>query len=209
MDTELLWKYLSLNENLEKSDVILVLGTFDTRVAQRGTDLFLQNLAPVIIFSGGFGRLSGKNAIKPEAEIFVQVAKSRGVPENKILIENKSTNTVENIIFSKKILEENKIFPKILIVITQPYLQRRAKLTLEKHWPLVKSIFASPLYTFQTYANELISRDEMINVMVGEISRIQKYPDKGFIEKETIPNSILEIYGKFIKDGFTKYLINF
>lgn len=205
---ELLWNYLSLNEPLEKADLILVLGTFDTRVAERGTELILQNLAPLIIFSGGFGRLSGKNAVKPEAEIFAKVARKRGVPEEKIIIENKSSNTYENFLFSLKIIKQKKLSVKKIIVVTQPYLQRRAKLGLLKFWPGIKSIFTSPEFTFQTYGNSFLSKNEMLNIMAGEISRIQKYPEKGFIKKGIIPDSILKIYEKLAENGFTKYLVN-
>ena len=42
----------------EPSDLILVLGSHDTRVAERGAELFLNNYAPLILFSGGLGNLT-------------------------------------------------------------------------------------------------------------------------------------------------------
>jgi len=55
---KILWDYNNLNQPLKKSDAILVLGSNDIRVAQRGAELLLQEYAPLIIFSGGFGALT-------------------------------------------------------------------------------------------------------------------------------------------------------
>src|SRR5258706_4413608 len=101
---KILWDFNKLNNEIEKSDCIIVLGSNDTRVAERGSQLFLEDYAPLIVFSGGFGRLSNKNWTKSEAETFADVALKMGIPSDKILIENKSTNTGENIKYSLKLL---------------------------------------------------------------------------------------------------------
>ena len=87
------WDYLLMNHTLEKSDCIIVLGSYDTRVAERGAELFLQGLAPLIVFSGYLGAFTLGVWERPEAEIFADIAMKMGVPKDKILIENKSTNT--------------------------------------------------------------------------------------------------------------------
>lgn len=48
-----IWDYHHMNQSPEKSDCILVLGSHDTRVAERGAELYLQGFAPTLIFSGG------------------------------------------------------------------------------------------------------------------------------------------------------------
>ena len=53
-----LWDYHHVNQNLQKSDCILVLGSHDLRVAERGAELYLQGWAPLLIMSGGLGRLT-------------------------------------------------------------------------------------------------------------------------------------------------------
>lgn len=103
---EILWNYNNMEQPLTRSDAIVVLGSNDVRVAQRGAELFLSGLAPLIIFSGGTGVLSRHLFNKPEAEVFADEAMRLGVPKNNIYIENKSTNTGENIIFTRKLIEE-------------------------------------------------------------------------------------------------------
>ena len=55
---KILWKYHHMDHVLERSDCIFVLGSHDTRVAERGAELFLEGWAPLLIFSGGLGTIS-------------------------------------------------------------------------------------------------------------------------------------------------------
>src|SRR5688572_19566512 len=98
---QILWDYHHVNNTLEKADCILVLGSHDTRVAERGAELFLEGWAPLLIFSGGLGRLTDGVWTETEAEKFSAIAIDKGVPAQAILIENRSTNTGENIVFTQ------------------------------------------------------------------------------------------------------------
>jgi hypothetical protein len=53
-----IWDYHHLDHRIEKSDAILVMGSHDLRVAERGAQLFLEHWAPLLIFSGGLGNLT-------------------------------------------------------------------------------------------------------------------------------------------------------
>src|SRR5215216_267969 len=90
---KILWDYHHMDHELVKSDCILVLGSHDTRVAERAAELYLQQWAPMVIMSGGLGRLTKDMWKETEAGLFARIAIERGVPEENILIENKSTNT--------------------------------------------------------------------------------------------------------------------
>ncbi|HLZ89891.1 MAG TPA: YdcF family protein, partial [Puia sp.] len=92
-----LWDYHHLNHIPAPSDCILVLGSHDLRVADRGADLYLQGLAPILIFSGGLGNVTKGIWKDPEADRFARIALDKGVPAEAIFIENQSTNTGENI----------------------------------------------------------------------------------------------------------------
>lgn len=50
-----IWKYHQLNHSLKSAHCIIGLGSYDLRVAERCVDLYQENLAPVVIFSGGLG----------------------------------------------------------------------------------------------------------------------------------------------------------
>ena len=103
-----MWDYHHINQPLEESDCILVLGSHDLRVAERGAELYLQELAPILIFSGGLGNLTKEIWEESEADKFATVAQKMGVPKETILIENKSTNTGENILFTQQLLRSEE-----------------------------------------------------------------------------------------------------
>src|SRR4051812_33098930 len=101
-----LWDYHHMNHQLVKSDCIMALGSHDLRVADRAADLFLDGWAPLIMMCGGLGRLTDTIWTKTEADQFAEIAIGKGVPANAILIENRSTNTGENIQLAGQLLKE-------------------------------------------------------------------------------------------------------
>src|SRR5688500_19949159 len=100
------WDYHLMKHTLAPADCILTLGSHDTRVAERAAELYLQGWAPLLIFSGGLGRLTQDMWTDTEADRFARIAITMGVPQNAILIENQSTNTGENITFTQQLLKE-------------------------------------------------------------------------------------------------------
>jgi uncharacterized SAM-binding protein YcdF (DUF218 family) len=200
-----LWDYHHLNQELETADCILVLGGNDIRVAKYGAHLFLSNWAPLMIFSGGRGRLTSKWE-KPEADVFAQIAVAEGVPRNKIFVENQSTNTGENILFTKKLVEERGLHLEKLIVVIKPHKERRTYAAFKKQWSEKRIIVTSPRISFEGYPNEYISKGDLITSMVGELERIQKYPQLGFQIPQAIDTDILEAYHKLVTHGFKEHL---
>lgn len=205
---KILWNYNKLNCRLEKSDCIIVLGSHDTRVAERGARLLLESYAPLILFSGGFGRLTSIDRTKPEAETFAEVAVKMGVPRDQIIIENKSTNTGENIDYSLALLKEKGIIPSKIILVTKPYTERRAYATFKKRFPDIDVETSSPEISYEDYPNETISKEHMINIMVGDTQRIKLYPSRGFAIEQEIPDNVWQAYEELVKRCFTSQLIN-
>ncbi len=204
---KIIWDYHHLNHQLKKADCIFVLGSHDTRVAEYASDLFLQGYAPYIIFSGGLGNLTKDIFQKPEAEIFSDIAVKCGVPPDKILIENKSTNTGENVEFTKELLVEKGLDFNSFILVQKPYMERRTLATFKKIWPEKNFIVTSPQVSFDDYSNDEISKDKVINIMVGDLQRIKIYPMRGFQIFQEIPNEVWNAYEKLIELGYTKHLI--
>lgn len=202
-----LWDYHHVNQSLEKSDCILVLGSHDLRVAERGAELYLQGWAPVLIFSGGLGNLTKGIWGEPEADKFAAIAKRMGVPRKAILIENKSTNTGENILFTRRLLKEKGFDPQSFIVVQKPYMERRSYATFKKHWPDKKLIVTSPQISFDEYPNDEIPLKKIINIMVGDLQRIKIYPEKGFQIFQEIPDEVWQAYERLVELGYDKHLV--
>ncbi len=204
-----LWDYHKLGHKAEKSDCILVLGSHDKRVAHRGAELYLQGFAPIIVFSGGLGNLTKNIWTETEAEKFAKIAMDMGVPQKCILIENRSTNTGENIQFSYKLLKDNKLDPHEIILVQKPYMERRTYATFMKQWPgeNVEIFVTSPQISLDDYPTDEIPFDKVVNIMVGDLQRIKEYPEKGYQIYQEIPQNVWRAYEKLVEMGFTQHLI--
>ncbi|MEP7259270.1 MAG: YdcF family protein, partial [Flavitalea sp.] len=132
MLSEIIWDYHHLNHELAKADCILTLGSHDLRVADRAAELYLQGLAPLMIFSGGLGNFTKGVWTEPEADQFAAIARKHGVPADAILTENQSTNTGENILFTERLLKKKGIHIDHFIVVQKPYMERRSYATFKK-----------------------------------------------------------------------------
>lgn len=200
-----LWDYQRLHQKLEKVDCIIVFGGRDIRTAQRGAELFLQGYAPFIVMTGGYGRKT-KEWDKSEAEIFAEIAIKLGVPSEKIILEKESTNTGDNIIFTKKLLRDLGLNPKKILAVQKPYTERRLLAAIQRQWPEVEPIIASPDLSFEQYLDSPITKEDCINAMVGDIQKLLIYPAKGFQVPVEIPSHILEAHQQLIRLGFDKML---
>src|SRR5262249_13478815 len=130
-----IWDYHHLNHLLEKADAILVLCSHDTVVAKRGAELFLEHWAPLLIFAGGHGAITRHLWEEPEADQFAAIAVRMGVPVGRVLVENKSTNTGENVLFTKRLLAEKRLDPQTFIGGQKPYMEGRRYAAFKKMWP--------------------------------------------------------------------------
>ncbi len=202
-----LWDYHRVNNKIEKADCILVLGSHDTRVAERATELYLQGWAPIVIFSGGLGRLTEGLWTETEADLFARIAIEKGVPKEVIYIENKSTNTGENILFTRQLLKNNNLDPESFIVVQKPYMERRSFATFKKHWPDKKLIVTSPQISFEDYPTDEIPDEQVINIMAGDLQRIKLYAERGFQINQEIPSDVWQAYEELVKSGFDEHLI--
>jgi uncharacterized SAM-binding protein YcdF (DUF218 family) len=202
-----LWDFTKVSDRVRKADIILVFGSNDIRVAQRGIELFKANFAPLILFSSGVGRLTPEEWGRPEAEVFADVANKAGIPENKIIIENKASNTGENVKFSRNIIKDKDISPKKVIAVHLPFIEKRTQCLFRLHWPEVDVIVASPQLTYDSYPDDRISKDFMINMLVGEVQRLIEYPRRGFIQPVDIPGGVLKAYQQLVELRYDRQLL--
>lgn len=110
-----------------KLDYIIVLGAgikgeqvtplLASRI-DKGIEILKKNPKALIIMSGG----QGKGEELPEGEAMARYAINKGIDESKILIENKSTNTKENLLFSSKLMTKES--PRVGLVTTSYHVFR-------------------------------------------------------------------------------------
>ena len=202
-----LWDYLRLGQPLKKCDCVIAMGSHDLRVAEYAAGLVVKNWAPLLVCSGGLGRLTREIWRESEAAKFARIAEAASVANSSILVEDHSTNTGENILFSKSLLEEKGYDIKSAILVHKPYMERRAFATAQWYWPELEVVVSSPQIPFEKYATAEIPTDEIIQIMVGDFQRILVYPEKGFQISQEIPGGANEAFKFLVKYGYTQYLV--
>lgn len=189
----------------------MVLCSHDLRVAERGAEVFLHGWAPLLICSGGLGAITRQFWTEPEADMFAAKAIERGVPRERIVIENRSTNTGENVLFTKRLLAERGLDPASFILVQKPYMERRAYATFRKVWPEKSLVVTSPQTSLdeylREYTNAALSVDDVISIMVGDLQRIRLYPSRGFQIEQDIPNHVWQAYEELVKAGYDRHLL--
>lgn len=206
------WNYHHVHHVLKKADAIMVLGSHDVRVPEYAAKLYHEEWAPLMIFSGtGFGHrgdlLKTDFGGKAEADYFADIAQQHGVPREAMLIENKSQNTGQNFEFTGELLKTKGIQLGTVIVVTKPYMERRAYATGKRWWPDVELILSTPSLSFEQYVSGDIGQDDIINLMVGDLERIKEYPKLGFQIEQEIPNEVWKAFEQLVKEGYIKHLI--
>ena len=208
---EKIWQYHHLGHELTRADIILVLCSHDIAVATRGAELYLEGWAPLLVFSGGLGAITRHIWTEPEAERFAKIAIEMGVPASAILTEPRSTNTGENVRFTRQLLTERQLDPGTFIVVQKPYMERRSYATFKKFWPEKNLIVTSPQVSLdeylERYSNESLSRDDVIGIMVGDLQRIRLYPARGFQIPQEIPDDVWAAFEELVGAGYDKYLV--
>lgn len=194
-NTSILLDYLAIADTLKPADIIWGLGSNDLGVAQEAALLFHRKMAPWILFSGGKGH-RWQDLAQSEAETFRNKAILLGAEASRILLETQSTNTGENITFSLPVLENAGVNIASAILITIPPFQRRAAATLRKHRPDILCI-NTPISWGAPSEWKLEKLLHSARLCVGEIRRLQSYPEKDFIafDQRQIPQQIVGACG--------------
>lgn len=208
---KILLEYMRMDTPIKKAELIIGMGALDTRIAERSAQLFLDGYSDHIVFTGGLGKITKHTQTQTEAEKFRDIALKMGVPEDKIMLEKEATNSGENIVFVQKVLTENNLKPKSLLIVTKPYMERRIWAAYKKQWKdkNVDIIVTSPQITYEEHFNDLIPKELFINVMVGDLQRIKEYPKKGWQVEQDIPNEVWRAYEQLVSMGYTDFVTNY
>ena len=203
-----LWEYHQLRMPPRPADVILALGSNDPRVADHAARLWLDGLAPWLVCSGKVGALTAGQYGMSEAAFFARRAAGLGVPPDRILIEDRSTNTGENAAYCRALLHERGLPCARVLAVQKPYMERRTFATLSKVWPEADLIVSSPSLTYDDYPVEPhLRRERVVEIMVGDLQRIRDYPSRGFQTPQPIPPDVLSAFHRLLELGYTGHLM--
>jgi uncharacterized SAM-binding protein YcdF (DUF218 family) len=205
---KVLWDYHDIDQRLpDKVDFVLAAGSHDDRVAHHAAALMLDRRAPLLVTSGGFGKITSALRTEPEGERFRDIAIAAGVPAESVLVEPAATNTGDNVTFTRSLLAERGIHPVSGLIVTKPYMKRRAIATAGRQWPEVRWWTSAPHLEFEKYPTDDVPERRMIELMVGDLQRIRVYADQGFQEPQDIPREVWEAYAELVELGYDRFVI--
>ncbi|WP_165969387.1 YdcF family protein [Actinomadura sp. KC06] len=199
----IVWDHLVLSEPLSKADVILALGSHDTRVAVHAARLWHEGWAPLVVVSGGRGKVTSAWELT-EAQVFGRVAREHGVPERALLLEETATNTGENITASRRLLEERGVAVGSGILVAKPYMTRRALATARRQWAGVSWAASAPELGIEAFADD---ERQFIELMVGDLQRMVVYAERGFQVPMPVPAAAWAAYEELARLGYDRHVI--
>ncbi len=198
-DARTLFDFLYLRDpDIVAADVVIGFGHFDMKVPRRCLELHRSGLAPLIVLSGGMGAgtadLGG-----PEARAFAaEIEAHGGVDDGALLLEDRSSNTGENVQGITRLLEregrplgeEGGI--RTALAVANAYRQRRVDLTCRLHHPGVRWVNAPPATTFEEEVAMYAGKgQDLVPLLVGEIQRLLDYPGRGFCLPADLPTEVI------------------
>ncbi|MBM3251225.1 MAG: glycosyltransferase [Candidatus Omnitrophica bacterium] len=163
---------LKISEHPRKVDAIVVFAGgvgesgkasqgYEERV-QQAVNLYRQGYAKYLFFSSGYTH------VFEESLLMKALAVSLGVPEDRVILEDKARNTYENVKFTKIFLNKNGW--NSIILVSSPYHMLRASLVFGKIANNIKVVYA-PVANNSFYAHP--SRDGEGRRILRRISLLQ------------------------------------
>jgi uncharacterized SAM-binding protein YcdF (DUF218 family) len=206
-DAKVIWDYHQMGHELRPCDAGIGLGSHDLGVATLAADLYHAGLFPVLLFTGANSSTTRVRFPRGEAVHYAEQAMALGVPQHAIIIEPHAVNTGQNISYSRRALAEAGIMPRSVLLMSKPYMQRRAFATTRKIWTQVNAVCASGDLAFDDYLKQMGDDKLVIDMLVGDLQRVIEYPAKGFAIAQQVPADVQGAFGRLLAAGFTSCLI--
>jgi uncharacterized SAM-binding protein YcdF (DUF218 family) len=175
--------FIFLPNSEKDADLIFVLGSGYLPTMDTAAELYNKKRAPLVLITG---RCSSKESQPKESEcyLFKNRGIELGIPEDHILIEPNASNTKENILFSKELLEARGLLPKIktILFVCQNFHTRRVLMTSNAVFGnSITPLFYSVNDSRDIQKDNWWLTDIKRNRVLEEMRRITEYSVKGDI----------------------------
>jgi uncharacterized SAM-binding protein YcdF (DUF218 family) len=206
-DAETIWDYHQMGHEPRPVEAAIGLGSHDLGVATFAAELYRAGLFPLLVFSGGNSPTTTARFPRGEAVHYREHAVSLGVPDTAILVEPHAANTGQNVTFSRALLAGNGPLPRSVLLISKPYMERRAYATCRKMWPEVEVVCTSEPLKFGDYLQSIGDQKLVVDMLVGDLQRVVEYPKQGFAVEQEVPAGVLAAYERLIGQGFDSRML--
>lgn len=206
-DARLLWDYHQMHHDLRPCSAGIGLGSHDLGVASYAAELYHKGLFPTLVFTGATSPTTADRFPRGEAVHYAEHARDLGVPDDAIIIEPRARNTGQNIEYARAALQDANVAVESILLISKPYMQRRAYATARNVWPEVEAVCASEPLTYDEYVTAMDDEKLVIDMLVGDLQRVIEYPALGFAVAQHVPDTVNAAYARLRDAGFDSRLI--
>lgn len=206
-DAELVWDFHQVHHEISACDVGIALGCNDIGVAEYAAELYHRGMFQTVVFTGATSRDTAAIFPRGEAVHFRERALDLGVPDAAILVEPEAANTGANITLSRELLIGSGLTPDSVLLISMPYMERRAFATCRCLWPEVVVTCTSAPLTLEEYVKTIGDAAEVVDMMIGDLQRVMLYPARGFAIEQPVPPAVAAAFDRLVAAGFNSRLL--
>ncbi len=177
----------------EVCDLIFVFGGTHPALWRAAAEAYYRGLGQRLLLTGG---VNPRGTYRQDSETAGETSEARflagklievGVPEEFLIVEESSTNTLENALFAKEVFDFEII--ESVLLVCKSYAAGRQYRTLRRHLPAAVHIVPYPFDTTATgREGQLLTRHNWMESaggrarVHGEYLRIVRYGERGEIE---------------------------
>jgi uncharacterized SAM-binding protein YcdF (DUF218 family) len=206
-DAQAIWDYHQMHHPAQPCSAGIGLGSHDLGVATLAADLYHAGLFPVLVFTGANSPTTAARFPRGEAVHFAEHATALGVPATALIIEPEAVNTGQNIEFSRRALAAAGITASSVMLVSKPYMERRAYATARRVWPKVDAVCASERLSLDDYVKSIGDDRLVLDMLVGDLQRIIAYPALGFAVPQEVPPAVMTAYERLTARGYDSRLL--
>jgi hypothetical protein len=192
-------------------DLIFIFGGSHPGLWIAGAQAYHAGLGPTIIATGGYKPTAVRHhtwqhGMRPEALVIRDELVLLGVPEQAILVEERSTNSLENVLFAQQ-LYDFATLTSILVICRSHGVGRQCR-TLRRHIDPRIAVRAYPFDTNVGREGVPVSRENWMTMaesragVFAHLLKIIKYGRRGEIEAlETMSDELLAVVNEWLQDA--------
>ena len=182
-------------------DLIFVFGGSHPGLWTTGAAAYHAGLGPHVLVTGGYKATAvhhhtWQHGARPEALVIREELLARGVQEAHITVEDRSTNSLENVLFAQEVYDFSAL--NSILVICRSHGVGRQTRTLRRHINPRITVHAYPFATNHGHDGVAVTRDNWMTMadsragVFGHVLKIIKYGRRGDIEPLTEMSPELE-----------------
>jgi uncharacterized SAM-binding protein YcdF (DUF218 family) len=157
-DLDRMERTIFIPSNPQKSDLLFVFG-YGSDDWGHVVDLIKKQYAPLILCTGSHPATVDLEG-PPESHRIRTYLIDHGLDPKRILVEDRSVSTIENVQFGKQVLEEQGIHPKSILFVCRSHHSGRCLRVLQRFFP---DVILSCATTDATYDGEVLSQSTWRN----------------------------------------------